>query len=336
MNSFGQLFKITLYGESHQAMIGVVIDGVPPGIMIDEKKIREDLLKRNPQAIGTTPRKEKDEFVITSGVFEGKSTGSPIHVMIPNSDVQSKDYSNLKRHPRPGHSDFVAHHKYSGFNDYRGGGRFSGRLTAPIVIAGTIAKMVVPFSFSHRFKQIGTLKDMSKLDEYLQSIQEEGDSVGGIIELTVDDLPIGLGEPMFEKVESKVSQILFSIPAVKGVQFGLGFDGITMKGSEFNDAIIDAKGQTKTNHSGGLSGGLTNGNPLKVDVFIKPTSSIKKPQSTFNIDQQEVSSLTIKGRHDVAIARRAPIVLENALAIVMADLYLQRLSQEAYQERNKQ
>ena len=336
MNSFGQLFKITLYGESHQAMIGVVIDGVPPGIMIDEKKIREDLLKRNPQAIGTTPRKEKDEFVITSGVFEGKSTGSPIHVMIPNSDVQSKDYSNLKRHPRPGHSDFVAHHKYSGFNDYRGGGRFSGRLTAPIVIAGTIAKMVVPFSFSHRFKQIGTLKDMSKLDEYLQSIQDEGDSVGGIIELTVDDVPIGLGEPMFEKVESKASQILFSIPAVKGVQFGLGFDGITMKGSEFNDAIIDAKGQTKTNHSGGLSGGLTNGNPLKVDVFIKPTSSIKKPQSTFNIDQQEVSSLTIKGRHDVAIARRAPIVLESALAIVMADLYLQRLSQEAYQERNKQ
>ena len=330
MNSFGQRFTITLYGESHQAQIGVVIDGVPPGITIDETKISDDLKRRNPHAIGTTPRKEKDHFTITSGVFLGKTTGSPIHVSIPNLDIQSKDYTNLKYQPRPGHSDFVAYHKYGGFNDFRGGGRFSGRLTAPIVIAGSIAKMIVPFRFSHRIKQLGSLTDMAKIDDYLQMILDEGDSVGGIIELKVEDIPIGLGEPMFEKVESKAAQMLFSIPAVKGVQFGLGFAGIDRKGSEFNDRIVDAKGKTKTNFSGGVSGGLTNGNPLLIDVFIKPTSSIKKPQETFNLQKNTVTPLTIEGRHDVAIARRAPIVLENALAIVLADLYLIELGNQAY------
>lgn len=331
MNQFGTLFKITLYGESHQPQIGVVIDGVPSGIAIDETKITEDLKRRNPNAIGTTPRKEKDVFSITSGVFSGFSTGSPIHIGIPNMDVQSKDYTALKKHPRPGHADFVAHHKYAGFNDHRGGGRFSGRLTAPLVAAGAIAKMVVPFKFSHRIKQLGSLTDLSKIDAYLQTIQDEGDSVGGIIELTVTNLPIGIGEPMFEKVESKVAQMLFSIPAVKGVEFGLGFSGINTKGSTFNDAIIDETGKTKTNHAGGLSGGLTNGNPLVINVFIKPTSSIKKPQESFSLENKEVQTLAIKGRHDVAIARRAPIVLENALAIVLADLYLMDLAQKAYQ-----
>lgn len=333
MNQFGSLFTITLYGESHQQNIGVVIDGMPPGIDINEAVIKEDLRKRNPQLIGTTPRKETDQFVITSGVFNGKSTGSPIHVTIPNSDVKSKDYSNILKHPRPGHSDFVAHKKYFGFNDYRGGGRFSGRLTAPIVVAGAIAKMFLPFTFSHTFKQIGTLKDMSKLDEYLTSIQEEGESVGGIIDLEVNDIPIGLGEPMFDKVESKISQMLFSIPAVKGVQFGLGFDGVTLKGSDFNDSIVNKEGQTTTNNAGGISGGLTNGNPLHVSVFIKPTSSIKKTQKTFSFENDSVDDLTIKGRHDVAIVRRAPIVLENAIAICLADFYLQYLGQIAFQNK---
>lgn len=333
MNQFGSLFTITLYGESHQQNIGVVIDGMPPGIDINEALIKEDLRKRNPQLIGTTPRKETDQFVITSGVFNGKSTGSPVHITIPNSDVKSKDYSNILKHPRPGHSDFVAHKKYFGFNDYRGGGRFSGRLTAPIVVAGAIAKMFLPFTFSHTFKQIGTLKDMSKLDEYLTSIQEQGDSVGGIIDLEVNGIPIGLGEPMFDKVESKISQMLFSIPAVKGVQFGLGFDGVTLKGSDFNDSIVNKEGQTTTNNAGGISGGLTNGNPLHVSVFIKPTSSIKKTQKTFSFENDSVDDLTIKGRHDVAIVRRAPIVLENAIAICLADFYLQYLGQIAFQNK---
>ncbi|MFW6318609.1 MAG: chorismate synthase [Bacillota bacterium] len=334
MNQFGTVFTITLYGESHQSNIGVVIDGMPPGIAIDESLIKGDLQRRNPQLIGTTPRKETDQFVITSGVFNGKSTGSPIHVTIPNKDVKSKDYSNIINHPRPGHSDFVANKKYFGFNDYRGGGRFSGRLTAPIVVAGAIAKMFLPFTFTHTFKQIGSLKDMSKLDEYLASIQAEGDSVGGVINLEVKGIPVGLGEPMFDKVESKISQMLFSIPAVKGVQFGLGFDGVTVKGSDFNDSIVSAQGQTTTNNAGGISGGITNGNPLLVSVFIKPTSSIKKTQKTYNYKTESVEDLTIKGRHDVAIVRRAPIVLENAIAIVLADFYLQYLGQTAFQEKH--
>lgn len=332
MNHFGSLFKITLYGESHQSSIGIVIDGMPPGITIDELAIQTDLSKRNPDLIGTTPRKEKDEFQITSGVFNGKSTGSPIHVTIPNKDIKSKDYSNIIHHPRPGHSDFVARKKYYGYNDYRGGGRFSGRLTAALVVAGAIAKMFLPFTFTHEIRQIGTLKDMSKLDEYLKSIQAQGDSVGGIIDVNVKGIPIGLGEPMFAKVESNVSQMLFSIPAVKGVQFGLGFDGITVRGSEFNDAIVNAQGQTKTNNSGGISGGITNGNPLHVSAFIKPTSSIKKKQKTYHFKTDSVEDLVIEGRHDVAIVRRAPIVLENAIAIVLADFYLQYIGQQAFQK----
>ncbi len=329
MNTIGTLFRLTLYGESHQAAIGVVIDGVPPGIPIDEDAIARALKARNPDAVGTTPRKEKDRFQITSGIFEGRTTGSPIHVMIENKDVRSKDYDHLRRHPRPGHSDFVAHRKYGGFNDHRGGGRFSGRLTAPLVVAGSIAKQVVPFSFSHRIKQLGTLTDMTKLDPYLESVKAEGDSVGGIIELRVDDVPVGLGEPMFEKVESKAAQILFSIPAVKGVEFGTGFEGITMKGSAFNDTIEDDTGKTLTNHSGGVSGGITNGNPLIVKVFIKPTSSIQKSQETYHTEHGRRETMEIKGRHDVAIARRAPIVLESVLAVVMADLYLKHLGNES-------
>jgi chorismate synthase len=322
MNSFGTLFKITLYGESHQEAIGVVIDGMPSGIKIDESVIQLDLKKRNPDAIGTTPRKETDLIHITSGVFNGYSTGSPMHLMIKNENVVSKDYDHLKLQPRPGHADFVANVKYKGYQDHRGGGRFSGRLTAPIVAAGAIAKMWLPFDFSHQLIQIGELKDMSKLDAYLTEIQEQGDSVGGIIEVCVKSLPVGLGEPMFEKLDAKIAQMLFSIPAVKGVSFGTGFEGSHLKGSQFNDLIIDEAGHTKTNHSGGVTGGISNGNDLIIKVFIKPTSSIKAKQETFDFKSHEVKSLEIGGRHDVAIARRAGIVLENAVAIVIADFYL--------------
>ncbi|MFU8792651.1 MAG: chorismate synthase [Acholeplasmataceae bacterium] len=322
MNSFGHLFKITLYGESHQPAIGVVIDGVTPGTPIDQAKIKDDLMKRNPVAIGTTPRKEPDAFEITSGIKDDVATGSPIHLTIKNVSVISKDYDHLKNHPRPGHADLVAGIKYNQFHDHRGGGRFSGRLTAPLVAAGSIAKMMLPYQFSHELVQVGTLTDLSHIDEYLTEVTENKDSVGGIIEVTVLGLPIGLGEPMFEKLDAKIAQMLFSIPAVKGVEFGTGFQGIHLKGSEFNDAIINDQGKTLTNHSGGVSGGISNGNPLVVRVFIKPTSSIKKDQQTYAVDDQKIKTLAIEGRHDVCIARRAGIVIENAVALVCADMYL--------------
>ena len=322
MNSYGTLFKVTLYGESHQEAIGTIVDGVPAGIKIDDELITSDLMKRQPGAVGTTPRKEKDEFKILSGVFNGFSTGSPIHIMIENQNIQSKDYEHLKNQPRPGHADFVAGVKYNGFQDYRGGGRFSGRLTAALTAAGSIAKMIVPFQFENKLIQVGALKDMEWLDQYLSEVSKAGDSVGGIIEVKVSGIPVGLGEPFFNKLDSEIGKMMFSIPAVKGVEIGKGFAGIEMMGSKFNDEILDARGKTKTNHSGGVSGGISNGNDLIVKVFIKPTSSIQKEQETYNYTTNSVEKLEIGGRHDVCIARRAGIVVENALAIVLADLYL--------------
>ena len=324
MNSYGTLFKVTLYGESHQDAIGVVVDGVLPGTKFDSKLIFEDLEKRKPKAIGTTPRKEADEVIVTSGVFNGFATGSPIHLMIENKNTQSKDYEHLKKQPRPGHADFVANVKYNGYQDYRGGGRFSGRLTAALVAAGSVAKMMLPYELSNELVQVGTLKDMTKLDEYLKDIVSSGDSVGGIVKLTAKNLPVGLGEPFFEKLDAEIAKMMFSIPAVKGVEFGLGFDGVEKFGSEFNDLILDETGKTKTNHSGGITGGISNGNDIEFRVFIKPTSSIQKNQETYNFEKGEVSMLRVGGRHDVAIVRRVGIVLENALAIVLADAYLQK------------
>ena len=322
MNSYGTLFKITLYGESHQPAIGIIIDGMPAGIFIDQASITRDLKKRQPGAIGTTPRKETDEFKILSGVFNDHSTGSPIHIMIENQNIKSQDYEHLKMHPRPGHADFVASKKYHGFHDYRGGGRFSGRLTAALVAAGSIAKMVIPYQLSHQLIQLGKLKDLSKMDEYLTEIANQKDSVGGIIEVKAHGLPVGLGEPFFQKLDAEIARMMFSIPSVKGVEFGLGFRGIESLGSETNDVFIDQEGRTKTNHSGGVTGGISNGNELVFRVMIKPTSSIGKPQETFDFSEHEVKELIIGGRHDVAIARRVGIVLENALAIVLADQYL--------------
>jgi len=333
MNTYGTHFKITLYGESHQKAIGIVVDGMPPGIRIDERIIQADLRKRKPGKIGTTTRIEDDDFIITSGVFSGHTTGSPVHIMIENKNVRSKDYDNLTAQPRPGHADLTAKVKYGGFHDYRGGGRFSGRLTAALVCAGSLAKHFLPYTIRHELIQVGTLKDMDKLDDYLETISKEGDSVGGIIRLTTDPLPIGLGEPFFEKLDAEVAKMMFSIPAVKGVEIGTGFSGITMKGSDFNDPITDASGKTGSNHSGGVSGGISNGNPLTVKVMIKPTSSIKKAQVTYHEKKDAPSPLKIEGRHDVCIARRAGIVLENALAVVLADAHLANLRYKAFSEQ---
>ncbi len=322
MNTYGTLFKITLYGESHQSAIGVVIDGMPAGILIDQKLIKADLIKRQPGAVGTTPRKEEDEFDITSGVFNGYSTGAPIHLMIRNQNVRSQDYDHLKKQPRPGHADFVAEVKYRGFQDHRGGGRFSGRLTAALVAAGAIAKMTIPFKLSHQLLSVGTLKDLSKIDDYLQEIASQGDSVGGVIQVKATNMMVGLGEPFFSKLDAEIGKMMLSIPAVKGVEIGTGFEGASWLGSQFNDEIIDHEGHTKTNHSGGVTGGISNGNDLLVKVMIKPTSSIQKTQETFHFGTERMEPLDVAGRHDVCIARRAGIVLENVLAIVLADQYL--------------
>lgn len=322
MNSYGQLFRITLYGESHQKAIGVIIDGVTPGTPIDIDLIKHDLELRKPKAIGTTPRKEDDEPVITSGVFNGVATGSPIHIMIENQNIKSKDYDHLKKQPRPGHADFVAERKYHGFQDHRGGGRFSGRLTAALVAAGSIAKMMIPYTFSHELKQIGELTDMTKIDAYLTKIIAEGDSVGGIVEVNIKGVEVGLGEPMFEKLDAELAKMMFNIPAVKGFEMGIGFKGAHYKGSMFNDLMIDGTGKTKTNHAGGVTGGISNGNDIVCRVFVKPTSSIQKNQETYHLESQQLETLKVGGRHDVAIVRRVGIVLENAAAIVLADAYL--------------
>lgn len=322
MNSVGTLFKITLYGESHQDAIGIVIDGVKPGLKINWDLVQGDLALRRPGAVGTTPRVEKDNLEITSGIFNDYTTGSPLHIMIRNENVISKDYTHLKKQPRPGHADYVAGIKYNGFQDYRGGGRFSGRLTAPIVVAGSIAKQMLPFKFSHELVQVGALTDMSKLDQYLKDVAQKGESVGGIVELRVSNMMVGLGEPMFEKLDAKIGQMMFSIPAVKGVEIGTGFSGVTSFGSQFNDVYEDKTGKTLTNHSGGVSGGISNGNDLVIKVFVKPTSSIGKAQKSFNLETNKIESFEVGGRHDTAIVRRVGIVLENALALVLADLYL--------------
>lgn len=322
MNTYGTLFKVTIYGESHQQAIGVIVDGVPAGILFDQHKIEADLEKRKPHAIGTTPRIEKDDINVLSGIFNGYTTGSPIHVMILNQNTQSKDYEHLKKHPRPGHADFVSSIKYHGFQDYRGGGRFSGRLTAALVFAGSIAKMITPFNYENVITSLGTLTDMRDIDAYMKTIIEEGDSVGGVVLITVKDMIVGLGEPFFQKCDAEIAKMLFTIPAVKGVEFGLGFKGAHLKGSVFNDVYTDASGTTKTNHSGGVSGGLSNGNDLVISVMVKPTSSIGKEQLSFNLEEHDMKSLNIGGRHDAAIIRRIGIVLESAVAIALADLYL--------------
>lgn len=323
MNSFGTLFRISIYGESHQKAIGVIIDGMKPGVFFDQNLLNQDLDRRKAGAIGTTKRIEADIPIVTSGIFNGHTTGAPIHVMFENNNTKSEDYQNLLKQPRPGHADFTGYQKYKGFNDNRGGGHFSGRLTTTIVAAGSFAKMMLDFDFKTKLVQVGTLKDISKLDSYLESVSQSFDSVGGIIEVRVNKLPVGLGEPFFDSVESKISHILFSIPAVKGVEFGVGFKGIAMYGSSFNDLIIDRSGKTGTNHNGGINGGITNGNELVVRVFVKPASSIFLPQETFNFETNEVKTLKIQGRHDACIARRAVVVLENAVAIALADLYLE-------------
>ena len=325
MNTIGRLFQVNIFGESHGKSVGVLVSGVPSGIELNESDFLSDLARRKSGKLGTTPRIESDEVKIASGVFNGYTTGSPILLMFENTNTKSKDYSNLITHPRPSHSDFVAKVKYNGYNDYRGGGSFSGRLTLGIVSAGVIAKKII--SEVQISSEITSLKGSFNKEEFESIIEEavnQHNSVGGVIKITAQNVEIGLGEPYFDSLESTISHLLFSIGGVKGVEFGIGFEGQNLYGSEFNDCIIDDKGTTKTNNSGGINGGISNGNDIVVKAFVKPTSSVGVTQQTYNFNTNSVENLKIEGRHDAAIILRAGVVLEACVAIALADASLIR------------
>ena len=324
MNSFGKNFRVQILGQSHGEYVGIVIDGCPPGVSIKVEDFEKDIERRKPGAKGTTPRKEDDIPEIISGVFNDKSTGAPITILFKNSNTRSGDYEKQRAVPRPGHADFVAHKKFKGFEDYRGGGHFSGRLTVALVAAGVVAKKVIAsFSADRKIEihstilEIGGEKDLEK---GLQKAIDAKDSIGGIVECRVSNLPIGLGEPFFDSIESLISHAVFSIPAVKGIEFGAGFAAARMFGSEHNDSLINADGTTATNNAGGIVGGITNGNELVFRIVVKPTSSTPKVQETLNVESGNVEPFSVKGRHDLCIALRVPVVLEAVTAMVMADL----------------
>ncbi len=320
MNSFGTLFRVSVFGESHGPAIGVSIDGIPPGIEFSEADMENDIARRKAGAPGTTPRIESDIPEILSGLFNGRTTGAPMTIIFRNSNTRSGDYESLKTHPRPGHADFTAMKKYHGFNDYRGGGHFSGRVTLAVVAAGALAKKIVPaMQISSEILEIGGKTDYSSL---LDEAVKNGDSLGGIIQVKISGLQCGLGEPFFNSFESVLSHFIFSIPAVKGIEFGAGFSSAKMKGSENNDMIISPDGRTATNNAGGLNGGITNGNEIVFRVAVKPTPSISQVQQTLNYSSGSAEPLEIRGRHDACIALRTPVVFEACAAIVSADMYL--------------
>jgi chorismate synthase len=324
MNSFGRLFRVSIFGESHGPFVGVNIDGCPPGISLCVSDFEKDIERRKPGAKGTTPRKEDDIPEIISGIFNGFTTGAPITILFKNSNTRSADYEKIRAIPRPGHADFVASKKFSGFEDYRGGGHFSGRLTVAVVAAGVIAKKVMQvLAKNDKTVPAASILEIggeAEAEKGLEKAIAQKDSIGGIIECNVRHLPIGLGEPFFDSAESLISHAVFSIPAIKGVEFGAGFAAARMFGSDHNDAIIDGDGNTKTNHAGGIVGGITNGNDLVFRVAVKPTSSTPKEQMTLNVVSGEVEPFSVKGRHDLCIALRVPVVLEAMTAIVLADL----------------
>lgn len=320
MNSFGRIFRVHIFGESHGPAVGVTIDGCPAGIPLSAEDFEKDIERRKAGAAGTTPRKEDDAPEILSGIFNNITTGAPITIIFRNNNTRSADYEALRDTPRPGHADFVMHKKFDGYNDYRGGGHSSGRLTVCLVAAGVVAKKVLNgIAINATLVEAGGSTD---IEAAIQKAVDEQDSIGGIVSCTVNGLPVGLGEPFFDSAESLISHVAFSIPAIKGIEFGSGFGAAKMKGSEHNDAITDANGTTKTNYAGGINGGITNGNELNFRIAVKPTSSTPKEQQTWNNKTQQVEAFTVKGRHDLCIAIRVPVVAEAAAAIALADLLL--------------
>jgi len=324
MNSWGNRFRMTLWGESHGAQVGVTIDGVPAGIALAESDFEADLARRRAGAAGTTPRKESDAPHIVSGIYRGFTTGAPLTVEFLNENTRSGDYASLASHPRPSHADWVAMKKFHGYNDPRGGGHFSGRITLALVTAGVVAKKILGsgVTFHTDIIEIGGSADKERFADIIESARMDRDSVGGVVECRAEGVAAGLGEPFFDSAESLMAHLLFSVPAVKGVEFGSGFAAARMRGSEHNDPIIDAEGHTSTNHAGGIVGGITNGNAIVVRAAVKPTASISREQMSFNCASGQVDSLVIKGRHDVCITLRAAVVVESAVAIALADLTL--------------
>jgi len=321
MNSFGKLFRISIFGESHGESVGIVIDGCPAGIPLKLADFNEDFSRRKSGARGTTPRREPDIPRIMSGVFEDRTTGAPIMIMFENTNTRSRDYSQLKDIPRPGHADYTAQQKFGGYQDYRGGGHFSGRLTLGLVAAGAIAKkMINPAKVQASLVEAGGISD---IEAAIDKAMETQDSIGGIVECAISSVPVALGEPFFDSVEAVMSHLIFSIPAIKGIEFGSGFRAANMTGSEHNDNIVSSDGTTETNHAGGINGGITNGNEIVFRVAVKPTSSTHLVQRTINMRSGEMEDLAVEGRHDTCIALRVPVVVEAAAAVVMADLMLQ-------------
>ena len=321
MNSFGRIFRISIFGESHGECVGITIDGCPPGLALTPQDLFADLERRKGgKQKGTTPRQEEDFPIFKSGLFNGKTTGFPITILFENKNTRSEDYNKQRSIARPGHADWVAHQKFGGNEDYRGGGHFSARLTTGIVAAGVIAKMLMKeVTVKAEVTEVGGETDIEK---GLQKAIDAKDSVGGIIECKVNGLPVGLGEPYFDSVESVLSQIVFAIPAVRGVEFGTGFAAAKMFGSEHNDAIENMDGKTRSNHAGGVVGGITNGNELFFRLAVKPTSSTPKEQNSLNWDTGKTEDFSIKGRHDLCVALRAPVIVEAVTAIVLADFML--------------
>jgi chorismate synthase len=320
MNSFGIVFKISLFGESHGTAIGVNIDGCPPGISVTQDDFMTDIERRRSGSKGTTRRHESDIPEILSGVLNGVTTGAPVTLITRNSDKISSDYDEFRIVPRPGHADFVSQVKYSGFSDMRGSGHFSGRITWGIVVAGVIAKKIT--GSAEIGAKIISAGGSYNIENAINEAIASNDTIGGIIECRVKNPPLALGEPFFYSFESAVSHIIFSIPAIKGIEFGAGFGSAAMKGSEHNDPFINNEGTTATNNAGGINGGISNGNEIVFRVVVKPTSSTGIEQKTYNFRKGEMTTLKVHGRHDTCIALRMPVIVEAATAIAMADLML--------------
>ena len=323
-NSFGSKFKIEIWGASHAPEVGVRIEGVPAGITLSEGDFEADLSRRRASAKGTTPRHEADIPSLRSGINDGKTTGEAIEIVFQNSNTRSSDYSEFENHPRPSHVDFVARAKYGEEVDLRGSGQFSGRMTVLLVAAGVVAKKILQdIEYKTHIVELGGSRNEAEFADIIASAMADGDSVGGVVECRAKGVNIGLGEPFFDSVESTIAHLLFSVPAVKGVEFGSGFEGVKLRGSERNDCFVDGEGRTATNNEGGINGGITNGNDLVVRAAIKPTASISQEQITYNKAFGEMAPLRIKGRHDACIALRAAVVVESVVAIALAELSLQ-------------
>ena len=329
-SEFGSLLKISVFGQSHGRAIGVVVDGLPAGEAIDLEELNAFLARRKPgKSPLSTARREADAPVFLSGLENGVTCGAPLCAVIENGDQHSSDYDALQDKPRPGHADYTAFVKWGGQADMRGGGHFSGRLTLGLVAAGVVAKKILggKIRIESRILEIDNCNNPDDFPKVIEAALRSQDSVGGIVECTATGVPHSLGEPFFDSAESVISHLFFSIPAVKGVEFGAGFEAARMRGSEHNDPIISPDGTTATNNAGGITGGITNGNPVVARVVVKPTSSISSPQITLNTETGKPEELKIKGRHDACIALRAPVVVEAAMAIALCDLTLIAKSQ---------